>query len=167
LHCNDFEQKTSSVEDIINALSDLEKDMDNVNSKVEEMQKRLMTYSDEEIEKLNQQINAIADDEAKKIVDAAKAEAEKESSLIAAEADKNLAKIKKNIDSSYDKAVDAIVKMILTVDNSSHGDDDNNNTVEPVKNTEENVPDGSATVPNKTNRYPSDKIPSSKENKVL
>jgi F0F1-type ATP synthase membrane subunit b/b' len=161
-----LEQKTSSVEDIINALSDLEKDMDNVNSKVEEMQKRLMTYSDEEIEKLNQQINAIANDEAKKIVDAAKAEAEKESSLIAAEADKNLAKIKKNIDSSYDKAVDAIVKIILTVDNSSHGDDNNNNNiVEPVKNTEENVLDGSATVPNKTNRYPSDKI--SKENKVL
>lgn len=163
-----MEQKTSSVEVIINALSELEKDMDNLNSRVEEMEKRLVVYSNEEIEKLNQQIVALANDEAKKIVDAAKAEAEKESSLIVAEADKNLAKIKESIDSSYDKAVDTIVKTILTINDSNNlqGNNNNNNSdLEPVK-TAENIPKGSGTVTNRTNKSPSDKTVQEKK-KVL
>jgi V/A-type H+/Na+-transporting ATPase subunit G/H len=162
-----LEQKTSSVEVIINALSELEKDMDNLNSRVEEMEKRLVAYSNEEIEKLNQQIVALANDEAKKIVDAAKAEAEKESSLIDAEADKNLAKIKKSIDSSYDKAVDTIVNMILTINDSNNlqGNNNNNNELEPVK-TAENIPKGSGRVTNRTNKSPSDKTVQEKK-KVL
>ena len=159
-----MEQKTSSVEVIINALSELEKDMDNLNSRVEEMQKRLVGYSNEEIEKLNQQIIALANDEAKKIVDAAKAEAEKESSLIVAEADKNLAKIKESIDSSYDKAVDTIVNAILTINDSNNSQSINNNDVEAVK-TGENIPKGSGTITNRTNKSPSDKT--LQEKKVL
>ena len=159
-----MEQKTSSVEVIINALSELEKDMDNLNSRVEEMQKRLVAYSNEEIEKLNQQIIALANDEAKKIVDAAKAEAEKESSLIVAEADKNLAKIKESIDSSYDKAVDTIVNAILTINDSNNSQSINNNDVQAVK-TVENIPKGSGTVTNRTNKPPSDKTV--QEKKVL
>jgi V/A-type H+/Na+-transporting ATPase subunit G/H len=154
-----LEQKTSSVEVIINALSELEKDMDNLNSRVEEMEKRLVAYSNEEIEKLNQQIVALANDEAKKIVDAAKAEAEKESSLIVAEADKNLAKIKESIDSSYDKAVDTIVNTILTINDSNNlqgNNNNNNNELEPVK-TAENIPKGSERVTSRTNKSPSDK----------
>jgi vacuolar-type H+-ATPase subunit H len=153
-----LEQKTSSVEVIINALSELEKDMDNLNSRVEEMEKRLVAYTNEEIEKLNQQIVALANDEAKKIVDAAKAEAEKESSLIVAEADKNLAKIKESIDSSYDKAVDTIVNTILTINDSNNlqGNNNNNNELESVK-TAENIPKGSGTVTSRTNKSPSDK----------
>ena len=108
-----MEQKASSVEDIINALAELEKDMDNLNSKVEEMRKHIIVHSDEEIEKLKQQVIIIANEEAKKIVDKAKTEAEIESSMIAKEADKHFGDIKKNIDSSYHKAVDSIVKIIL------------------------------------------------------
>jgi V/A-type H+/Na+-transporting ATPase subunit G/H len=163
-----LEQKTSSVEVIINALSELEKDMDTLNSKVEEMEKRLVAYSNEEIEKLNQQIVALANDEAKKIVDAAKAEAEKESSLIEAEADKNLAKIKESIDSSYDKAVDTIVNTILTINDSNNlqaNNKNNNNELEPVK-TAENIPKRSGTVTNRTNTSPSDKTVQEKK-KVL
>jgi hypothetical protein len=162
-----LEQKTSSVEVIINALSELEKDMDNLNSRVEEMEKRLVAYSNEEIEKLNQQIVALANDEAKKIVDAAKAEAEKESSLIDVEADKNLAKIKESIDLSYDKAVDTIVNMILTINDSNNlqGNNNNNNELEPVK-TAENIPKGSGRVTNRTNKSPSDKTVQEKK-KVL
>jgi hypothetical protein len=121
-----LEQKTSSVEVIINALSELEKDMDNLNS-----------------------------------------EAEKESSLIDAEADKNLAKIKKSIDSSYDKAVDTIVNMILTINDSNNlqGNNNNNNELEPVK-TAENIPKGSGRVTNRTNKSPSDKTVQEKK-KVL
>jgi vacuolar-type H+-ATPase subunit H len=157
LHSNDLGQKTSSVEGIINALADLEKDIDNVNSKALEMEKRLMVYSDEEIEKLNQQIVTLADNEAKKIVDAAKAEAETEASLIVEEGEKEIARIKKNIDSSFNKAVDTIVKMVLTVNDSSHDDNKHNkNTIEQVK-TSENIPKGSTKVPNTANKYPSDR----------
>jgi V/A-type H+/Na+-transporting ATPase subunit G/H len=162
LHSNDLGQKTSSVEGIINALADLEKDIDNVNSKAVETKKRLMVYSDEEIEKLNQQITALADNEAKKIVDAAKAEAEREASIIVEEGEKEIARIKKNIDSSFNKAVDTIVKTVLTVNDSSH-DDNNNNNIEPVK-TSENTPKGTTKVPNRANKYPSDKT--SKESKI-
>jgi V/A-type H+/Na+-transporting ATPase subunit G/H len=163
LHSNDLGQKTSSVEGIINALADLEKDIDNVNSKAVETKKRLMVYSDEEIEKLNQQITALADNEAKKIVDAAKAEAEREASIIVEEGEKEIARIKKNIDSSFNKAVDTIVKTVLTVNDSSHDDNNNNNNIEPVK-TSENTPKGTTKVPNRANKYPSDKT--SKESKI-
>jgi vacuolar-type H+-ATPase subunit H len=127
-----------------------------------------VAYSNEEIEKLNQQIVALANDEAKKIIDAAKAEAEKESSLIEAEADKNLAKIKESIDSSYDKAVDTIVNTILTINDSNNlqgNNNNNNNDLEPV-NTAENIPKGSGTVTNRTNKSPSDK-PVQEKKKVL
>ena len=108
-----MEQKASSVEDIINALAELEKDMDNLNSKVEEMRKHIIVYSDEEVEKLKQQVIIIANEEAKKIVDRAKTEAEIESSMIVKEADSRVGDIKKNIDSSYSRAVESIVKIIL------------------------------------------------------
>jgi vacuolar-type H+-ATPase subunit H len=108
-----LEQKASSVEDIINALAELEKDMDNLNSKVEEMRKHIIVYSDEEVEKLKQQVIIIANEEAKKIVDRAKTEAEIESSMIVKEADSRVGDIKKNINSSYSRAVESIVKIIL------------------------------------------------------
>jgi vacuolar-type H+-ATPase subunit H len=160
-------QKTSSVEGIINALAELEKDIDNVNSKAVEMEKRLMVYSDEEIEKLNQQIIALAGNEAKKIVDAAKAEADREASLIVEEGEREIARIKKNIDSSFNKAVDTVVKMVLTVNDSSHDDNknkknNNNDIIEPEKT--ENIPKGSTKVANRANKSLSDKI--SNESKI-
>jgi hypothetical protein len=109
----------SSVEVIINALAELEKDIDNLNLKIEEMKKRMMIYSNEQIENLKQQIISIANEESKKIVDIAKKEAEDESALIAKEADKRLSDIKKNIDSALDRAVDNIVNMVLKETGSS------------------------------------------------
>ena len=108
-----MEQKASSVEDIINALAELEKDMDNLNYRVEEMRKRIIVYSDEQVEKLKQQIIIIANEEAKKIVDRAKTEAEIESSMIVKEADSRVGDIKKNIDSSYTREFYIIFKKIL------------------------------------------------------
>jgi vacuolar-type H+-ATPase subunit H len=108
-----LEQKMSAVEDIINALSELENDIDNLNAKAEEMRRHLMTYSNEEIEKLKQQVINAANDEAKRIMEIAKSEAEQESSMTSKETDKTLSDIKKNIDSSFNKAVENIVKIIL------------------------------------------------------
>jgi V/A-type H+-transporting ATPase subunit G/H len=116
----------SSVEVIINALAELEKDIDNLNLKIEEMKKRMMIYSNEQIENLKQQTISIANEEAKKIVDTAKKEAEDESALIAKDADKRLLDIKKNIDSSLDRAVDNIVNMVLKETGSSYQEQRNN-----------------------------------------
>lgn len=103
----------SAVEGIINALSELEDDIDNLNAKAEEMRRHLMTYSNEEIEKLKQQVINAANDEAKRIMEIAKSEAEEESSTTSKETDKTLSNIKRNIDSSFGKAVENIVKIIL------------------------------------------------------
>jgi hypothetical protein len=81
-----------------------------------------------------------------------------------AEADKNLAKIKESIDSSYDKAVDTIVNMILTINDSNNLKGNNDNELKPVK-TAENIPKGSGTVTNMTTKSPSDKTV--QEKKVL
>jgi acyl-CoA reductase-like NAD-dependent aldehyde dehydrogenase len=117
----------SSVEVIINALAELEKDIDNLNSKIEEMKKRILIYSNEQIENLKQQTISVANEEAKRIVDIAKKEAEDESSLITRESDNRLSDIKKNIDSTLDRAVDEIVNMVLRETGSSQAQMNNNN----------------------------------------
>src|ERR1051325_3730483 len=117
----------SSVEVIINALAELEKDIDNLNSKIEEMKKRILIYSNEQIENLKQQTISVANEEAKRIVDIAKKEAEDESSLITRESDNRLSDIKKNIDSTLDRAVNEIVNMVLRETGSSQVQMNNNN----------------------------------------
>ncbi|HEU4822287.1 MAG TPA: hypothetical protein VFS97_02575 [Nitrososphaeraceae archaeon] len=108
-----LERETHSVESIIKALSELEKDIDMISSKVEELKKRMINQSHEEIGKLKQQIIFTAQEEAKKIIDKAKTEAEEESVVITKESEENLARVRKNIDSLSDITVDKIVKMIV------------------------------------------------------
>lgn len=103
----------STVEAIVNALSELETDLDGLYGRVDEMKRRIIAHSNEEIDKLRQEVTLIANEEAKKIVEKAKAEADAESADITKQAEKSLAGIKKNIDSSFDKAVDSIVKTVL------------------------------------------------------
>lgn len=106
----------SEVESIVSALGELEKEIDGMNARVDEMKKRLMVNSNEQVEKLKQQLISMANEEAKRIVDGARAEAEAESKVITAEAEKNLVYIKKNIDSSFGKAVESIVRTVLGVE---------------------------------------------------
>ncbi len=72
-----------------------------------------MAHSNEEVEKLKQQVIAMANGEAKQIVDRAKAEAEAESEKIGEMGRANVANLKKNINSSFDAAVDSIVGTVL------------------------------------------------------
>ena len=106
-------KQVANVESIINALSELEDDLDNINNKTDEMKRRLINSSHEQIEHLKENIITLANGEAKKIIDSARQEAEKESSTILKESDNELANIKKNIESSFDKAVEVAVKVIL------------------------------------------------------
>ncbi|MEW5840900.1 MAG: hypothetical protein AB1753_07845 [Thermoproteota archaeon] len=103
----------SAVDSIIGALAQLEGEIDGMNARVEEMKRRLMARSNEQVEKLKQQVIAAANEEARKIVEAARAEAEAESAQITKEAERSLAAIKKNIDASFDRAVDSIVRTVL------------------------------------------------------
>jgi len=103
----------SAVETIVGALSGLEGDIDQLYVRVEEMKKRIMAHSNEEVEKLKQQVIAMANEEAKRIVDSARAEAEAESEKIGEMGRANVANLKKNINSSFDAAVDSIVRTVL------------------------------------------------------
>lgn len=103
----------SAVETIVGALSGLEGDIDGLYVRVEEMKKRIMAHSNEEVEKLKQQVIAMANEEAKRIVDSARAEAEAESEKIGEAGRANTANLKKNINSSFDAAVDNIVRTVL------------------------------------------------------
>lgn len=111
-----MELKTSSVDRIIEALSFLENDMDKLDHRVNEMKKHIMTYSNEEIEKLRQIIIGLANEQANKLVQDARTNAEEEATTIAKEAENSILKIKNNIDSSFDKAVDRIIIMVLGED---------------------------------------------------
>lgn len=103
----------SAVETIVSALSGLEGDIDGLYVHVEEMKKRIMAHSNEEVEKLKQQVIAMANEEAKRIVDSARAEAEAESEKIGETGRANVANLKKNINTSFDAAVDSIVRTVL------------------------------------------------------
>lgn len=106
-------KQVANVESIINALSELEDDLDNINNKTDEMKRRLINSSHEQIEHLKENIITLANGEAKTIIDSARQEAEKESSTILKDSDNELANINKNIESSYDRAVEVAVKIIL------------------------------------------------------
>jgi V/A-type H+-transporting ATPase subunit G/H len=103
----------SAVETIVGALSGLESDIDGLYSRAEEMKRRMMAQSNEEVEKLKQQVIAMANEEAKSIVDTARAEAEAESEKIGETGRVNVANLKKNINSSFDAAVDSVIRTVL------------------------------------------------------
>jgi F0F1-type ATP synthase membrane subunit b/b' len=77
------------------------------------MKKRIMAHSNEEVEKLKQQVIAMANEEAKNIVDSARAEAESEAEKIGELGRAHVANLKKNINSSFDAAVDGIIRTVL------------------------------------------------------
>jgi hypothetical protein len=108
-----LEQESYSVESIVKALSELERDIDLVNFRVEELKKRMINWSHDEIEKLKQQIITAAKEEAKQITDKARKEAEEESIIITKESEENLARIRKNIESLSDTITDNVIKMIV------------------------------------------------------
>ena len=103
----------SAVETIVGALSELEVEIDGLYSRAEDMKKRIMAHSNEEVDKLKQQVIAMANEDAKRIVDSARAEAEADSEKIGETGRANLANLKKNINSSFDAAVDNIVRTVL------------------------------------------------------
>lgn len=105
---------SSPLERILSSLSELEKDIDAVKASIEDIRRRLNSYSEEEVGKLNEKLTNMANQEAKRIVEQARKEAEEEAARIIAEGENSLQKIKKNIQGSREKAVDLIVDRILS-----------------------------------------------------
>ena len=104
---------SSSVETILNSLSQLEKELDTLSGSIEDVKKRFNAYADEEIENLKTRLTEMASEAAKRVIDQTKQEAGGEASKIIAEGENVLSSIKKKIDSTFDKAVDTIVKKTL------------------------------------------------------
>ena len=71
------------MEGIINTLSEFENNVENLNSNIEELKKRMLSYSNSEIEQLRQKIIKLANEEAERILNDAKKESEKESEIYA------------------------------------------------------------------------------------
>jgi len=103
----------SSVEKIVSVLSELERDIETLSMKVEDMKKRIFTNSDKEISQLREKIIEIAKTESEKIISAAKQEAEEKSQRILAESETNLTKLRENTKLSFDKSVKLVVDSIL------------------------------------------------------
>jgi vacuolar-type H+-ATPase subunit H len=109
----------SSVEKIVNVLSELESDIETLSIKVEDMKKRIFTNSDKEISQLREKIIEIAKTESEKIISAAKQEAEEKSQRILAESETNLTKLRENTKLSFDKSVKLVVDSILNKNDAS------------------------------------------------
>lgn len=103
----------SSVEKIVSVLSELERDIETLSIKVEDMKKRIITNSDKEISQLREKIIEIAKTESDRIISAAKQEAEEKSQRILAESETNLTKLRDNTKLSFDKSVKLVVDSIL------------------------------------------------------
>ena len=103
----------SSVESIVSALSELESDIDSLTSKVDEMKKSLMVHSEQEISNIRERVIEIAKKEAGKIMNISKGDAEKESAKILEEADQNLTKVRTNIEASFNRCVEIVLKSVF------------------------------------------------------
>jgi vacuolar-type H+-ATPase subunit H len=102
-----------SVDKIVNALSELENDIESLSIKVQDMKKRIITDSDKEISKLREKIIEIAKKESEKIILDAKQEAEEKSQKILNEAETNLTKVRENTKLSFEKSVKLVVDSVL------------------------------------------------------
>ena len=109
----------AAVEKIITALSELEKDIDSLSMKVQDMKKRILTNSDIEISQLREKVIEVARTESEKIIATAKMEAEEKSQKILEDAEINLTKLKENTKLSFDKSVKLVVDSVLNKDDTS------------------------------------------------
>lgn len=103
----------SRVSKIIKSLSDLENDIDSLNSKVADMKKSLNSKAIKEIDSLKEQVTKMAIKEAESLIAETKTRAEQQSKKIAADGQAKLASLKSTIDSKFDEAVDSVVSTIL------------------------------------------------------
>lgn len=106
-------QTGTRVDGIIKALSGLESDIDSLNLKLNDMKKQLNSKTQKEIESLMEKTQEIATKEAESIITESKSNAEAESQKILQKGEETFTKIKKNIDTNFNSAVDDVVSSVL------------------------------------------------------
>lgn len=106
-------QTGTRVDGIIKALSGLESDIDSLNLKLNDMKKQLTSKTQKEIENLMEKTKEIATKEAESIILESKSNAEAESQKILQKGEETFTKIKKNIDTNFNSAVDDVVSSVL------------------------------------------------------
>tara|TARA_Y100000590_G_scaffold174431_1_gene199464 strand:+ start:273 stop:602 length:330 start_codon:yes stop_codon:yes gene_type:complete len=105
--------QTTKVDGIIKSLSNLESEIESVNSSLADMKKILNSTAQKEIESLLEQTRKMANSEAENIISKSKSKAESESQKITKDGESKIAEIKQTIDSNFDSAVDNAVSTIL------------------------------------------------------
>ena len=106
-------QTGERVDGIIKALSGLESDIDSLNLKLNDMKKQLNSKTQKEIENLMEKTKEIATKEAESIITESKSNAEAESQKNLQKGEETFTKIKKNIDTNFNSAVDDVVSSVL------------------------------------------------------
>jgi len=103
----------SKVDVIINALSGLEDDVDSLNTKIADMKKKLNTKTQNEIDKIMEQTTKMATQEAESLISQSREKSKIQADQILKKGEENLAKIKAQIDSKFDQAVDHVASIVL------------------------------------------------------
>lgn len=103
----------SKVTGIIQSLSELENDLDSLNSKVSDMKKQLSLRAQTEIDTLLEKTREMATKEAELIINSSKEKAKQESARISQDGESRLSEITARIDSNFDQAVRHVVSTVL------------------------------------------------------
>lgn len=103
----------STVSGIVKSLSDLENDLDSLNTKVADMKKQISKKTQSEIDKLMEKTRDMATKEAEKIINSSREKAKKESEKIEQESEAKLSEIQGKIDSNFDEAIEHVVSTVL------------------------------------------------------
>ena len=103
----------SKVTGIIQSLSELENDLDSLNSKVSDMKKQLSLKAQTEIDTLLEKTREMATKEAEIIINSSKEKAKQESARISQDGESRLSEITARIDSNFDQAVRHVVSTVL------------------------------------------------------
>ena len=103
----------SKVSGIVKALSELEDDLDSLNTKLADMKKNLNIKAQNEIDELMNKTREMATKEAEVIINDAKSKAESESAKIAQDGEAKLQEVQSKIDAGLNEAVTHVVSTVL------------------------------------------------------
>ena len=103
----------SKVSGIVKALSELEDDLDSLNTKLADMKKNLNIKAQNEIDELMNKTREMATKEAEVIINDAKSKAESESAKIAQDGEAKLQEVQSKIDAGINDAVTHVVSTVL------------------------------------------------------
>jgi len=107
------EQISFEIESVMMALYELERELDKVKARVEDMKKELLSFAQEEAKRAK---NEALDEVKKQIEDElakAKAKAEKEVEDVLEKSEEKMKELKAKVEKVYDQTIDIVLRTIL------------------------------------------------------